>query len=249
MAARVTSPSATGSSGSTSVRTPDGSGRSATRMAPPTSSSEMSATTWSGMEPGLATMVRLNMAWVTVPFSRSTRVASPSSTMGTSTSMSASRSIRMKSTWVTVRFTGLRWSSLTMVRCSSPSRGGGIDALSPASVVGTWRSSRQSTATALGSDPRPYTTPGILPSARRRLDDRLPVGRPVSAVRVSSAMRRCSRMCGAMGEDARRRRSRDGRPSYRRVPVRSQPTAGRPGRHLGTLCPIPAAQPSGSLGP
>ncbi len=51
-----------------------------------------------------------------MPWLLSTSLASPWSTIGTSTVIEALRSMRRKSTCSTVRRTGSRWSVFTMVR-------------------------------------------------------------------------------------------------------------------------------------
>src|SRR5215213_8538487 len=81
----------------------------------------------------------------------------------------------------------------------APSTWRSMIAFSPADVDSAWRRARRSTATARGCIPWPYTIPGIRPLPRRRLDARDPVGRPVSATRLISAMGRASPRGGTEG--------------------------------------------------
>ena len=147
----------------------------------------MSAVSWSGMDPGLAMMVRLNIDCVTVPFSRSTRTGSPSG----DGHLDLDVGIAVDEDEVDVGDGALHRAALELLHDGEVLLAvhrevdEGVEA-----GVG-----RQHVAQlppvdghGLGIGPRPYTTPGILLSARRRLDERLPVGRPVSAVRVSSAI-------------------------------------------------------------
>ena len=71
-----------------------------------------------------------------------------------------------------------------------PSMSRWITALRPCSVTRAARSSRQSTVRLIGSAPRPYTTPGTLPVARRRRTERVPSGARGLAWRVISAIGR-----------------------------------------------------------
>ena len=79
-----------------------------------------------------------------------TAVASPSRRSGTDTVISSSRLTWMKSTWVTVRRTGWRWSSLTIAGYTVPSTVRSSTVLTPAGPDRARRRSRRPTATTTG---------------------------------------------------------------------------------------------------
>ena len=152
-------------------------------------SDEMSMSTDGGISVGLALMCRVKSCWSTMPSPWATSTASPTRLMVTSALMSSSRLTMRKSTWVTVLRTGWCWMSRARVSRSLPSTLSDSRVLSPASPDMAIWNSRATTATGIGSDPWPYTTPGILPSVRRRRVELDPISRPVWAVSVASDMR------------------------------------------------------------
>ena len=117
-----------------------------------------------------------------------TAVASPSRRSGTETVIASSRFTWMKSTWVTVRRTGWRWSSLTIAGYTVPSTVRSRTVFRPAAPDRAMRRSRRSTATDTGVMPRPYSTAGMWSAVRMRRAAGLPVGRPVLATSTVDAM-------------------------------------------------------------
>ena len=118
------------------------------------------------------------MARSTRPLFDATSLASPSRWIGIETTISSLRFTWMKSMCCTERFTGWRWMSLISVGYTVPSTVRSRIVFMPAAPDRAWRSSRRSTETASGSMPWPYTTAGILPSARRRRASELPACAP-----------------------------------------------------------------------
>ena len=94
----------------------------------------------------------------------------------------------MKSMCCTLRFTGWRWMSLMSDGYTLPSTVRSRMVFIAAAPERATRSSRRLTDTLIGSIPWPYTTAGMLSSARRRRESELPVRRPVSAMRTVSDM-------------------------------------------------------------
>ena len=102
-----------------------------------------------------------------------------------------------------------------MMGCVVPSISRLMRALTPAGPVRAWRRSRRSPLLN-ESMPWPYSTAGIWPSARNRRLARLPVVRPVKAVRMMSVMAglRGGTMTGPAPQDGPARQSTARRPDH-----------------------------------